>query len=125
MGVRKAFRVGFILIWLIACNSAGTNPNAVFIPPTITTIVIQPGSAGQGAAAYGTNPLHLPLNSHVLWMNNDTMAHTATSDTSLWDTGTINPGDSSTEVILSGTGTFKYHCTIHGVASMSGTIIVP
>lgn len=59
----------------------------------------------------------------VTWSNNDSYAHTATSDDgSTFDTGNIAGGASATYTANTA-GTFTYHCLIHGTA-MSGTLIV-
>jgi plastocyanin len=59
----------------------------------------------------------------VKWTNNDSYAHTVTSnDGSSFDSGNIN-GGGSFSYTASTPGTFEYHCTIHGTA-MSGTLIV-
>jgi plastocyanin len=92
--------------------------------PTTQTVSIPANAVGTGPAAYGANPLSVSAGSSVIWTNNDTMAHTATSDTGVWDTGTIQPGASSNPTPFNSPGTFPYHCSIHGAASMSGTIEV-
>jgi plastocyanin len=76
-----------------------------------------------GSAAYGTNPLVVPVGTKVTWTNNDNIPHTATSDTGVWDSGTLNPGQSFSFQFTKA-GTYPYHCTIHGAASMSGVIQV-
>jgi len=54
--------------------------------------------------------------------NNDSTAHTATSnDGSSFDTGDIDPGSSKT-ITVSKPGTYAYHCTIHSF--MHGTLVV-
>lgn len=58
----------------------------------------------------------------VLWSNIDIPDdHTATSDTGLWDSGTIVYG-ADFERTFGQAGTFPYHCAIH--SDMTGTIIV-
>ena len=57
----------------------------------------------------------------VTWTNNDTMAHTVTSDTGVWNSGTLNPGGSFSFTFTT-PGTYTYHCAFHG--SMTGTIVV-
>jgi plastocyanin len=48
----------------------------------------------------------------VEWENNDSVSHTATSDSGLWDSGALAPGQkfsfTFTEV-----GDYPYHCTFH------------
>ncbi|MFI9720022.1 plastocyanin/azurin family copper-binding protein [Streptomyces sp. NPDC052396] len=55
----------------------------------------------------------------VTWTNNDTATHTTTSDTGIWDSGELAPGQSFSFGFTEG-GEFGYHCAIH--PSMTGTI---
>lgn len=96
-----------------------TSPN----PSPTVTVTIDQGAVGKGSAAYGTNPLIVDVGTTVTWVNNDTVPHTATSETGVWDTGTIDPGQSSSETFDT-PGIFPYFCSIHGQASMSGVIQV-
>ena len=57
----------------------------------------------------------------VRWTNNDVVPHTSTSDTGVWDSGTLQNGDTYT-LSLSDPGDFPYHCNIH--PSMLGSITV-
>jgi plastocyanin len=62
--------------------------------------------------------------SMVVWTNNTSHTHTATSDitdTVIWDSGAIVPGASFTQTFLI-SGTFTYFCAIH--TYMHGTIVV-
>jgi plastocyanin len=58
----------------------------------------------------------------VMWMNVDTIAHTSTSTTGLWDSGPVAPGASFSRQ-FNDVGTFPYFCTIHGMIQ-SGTVNV-
>ena len=99
--------------------------SAVVVTPAAATasVSIPAGAQGQGPAAYGVNPLVVAMGTTVTWTNNDSIAHTTTSDTGVWDSGILAPGQSFSFTFAS-TGTFPYHCAIHGAASMSGTIVV-
>ena len=57
----------------------------------------------------------------VTWKNTGGVAHTATSDTNVFDSGNLNPGQSFS-FTFNTAGTFPYHCNIH--PSMMGTINV-
>lgn len=57
----------------------------------------------------------------VTFTNHDQTAHTATSSTPGFDTGTVKPGHSAT-VDLTKPGTYTYYCQFH--AFMRGTIVV-
>jgi len=58
----------------------------------------------------------------MIWTNNDTVAHTVTSDSDgLLNSPTLNPGDSFSYTFMNA-GTTAYHCNIH--KTMKGTIVV-
>jgi plastocyanin len=59
----------------------------------------------------------------VMWTNSSFTKHTATSDEGIFDTGEINPNESSKPVKFEKEGEFKYHCKMHG-KTMSGTVVV-
>ena len=59
----------------------------------------------------------------ITWNNEDSYSHTVTSDDGFsFSSSTIKGGDKYVSTATKA-GTFKYHCTIHGMA-MSGTLIV-
>ncbi len=91
--------------------------------PSTVTVAIPVGAVGQGPAAFGANPLVVSMGTTVTWVNNDGVPHTATSDTGVWDSGILGSGQSFS-FMFAQMGTFPYHCAIHGVASMSGTVVV-
>jgi plastocyanin len=101
---------------------AGATPAAAVTPAGVT-VQIPANAAGQGAAAFGQNPLVVPVGTTVTWVNNDSVPHTATSDTGVWDSGTLAPGQSFS-FTFNTPGTFSYFCMIHGRQSMSGVIQV-
>lgn len=57
----------------------------------------------------------------ITWTNADPLAHTATSDTGAFDTGTI-PAGGSKLIPFAVAGRYAYHCSIH--PAMTGTIVV-
>jgi plastocyanin len=57
----------------------------------------------------------------VKWRNRGDNVHTTTSDTGVWDSGTLSTGESFRRRFRR-TGTFEYHCSIH--LTMTGTITV-
>jgi plastocyanin len=59
----------------------------------------------------------------VTWTNNGATAHTSTSDTGVWDSGTMNPGASFSRTFTT-PGTFPYHCSFHQALGMTGTVTV-
>lgn len=62
----------------------------------------------------------------VRWSNKDAVAHTATSDTGLWDSGYLDKGDEFS-FTFTDPGTYPYYCIPHGGPGgqgMSGTVTV-
>jgi plastocyanin len=89
-----------------------------------TSISILQGAAVQGSPDYDPDSAQVPVGNKVVWDNQDTVPHTATSGTGpqdpqsgkLFDTSIINGGEKSTAVELQGVSegqTITYHCTIH------------
>ena len=79
--------------------------NMSFIPATVTI------SAG----------------SSVTWTNSDSMDHTVTSDTGVFDSGAISAAEiygtgGSFTYTFNTQGTYPYHCAFH--PSMTGTVVV-
>jgi plastocyanin len=63
----------------------------------------------------------------VVWDWNDPVVHSTTSDTGLWDSNLQQGPDQDFDRTFNTTGTFPYHCQVHGAAGgigMSGTITV-
>jgi plastocyanin len=55
------------------------------------------------------------------WTNNDSTAHTATTDDGGCDTGDIAP-NATAGLVFDAAGTYAYHCKIH--PNMTGTITI-
>jgi plastocyanin len=70
---------------------------------------------------FDPNPLKVAPGTTVEFINTDTVAHTATADNALFDTGVLEPGDSFS-VWFDGSGTVTYHCALHPY--MKGSIVV-
>lgn len=122
------FTAAFVVFGLSACGNpeqpdAQAHQRQATLNPT-QTVIIPPNATGMGSSAYGVNPLLIVEGTSVVWQNDDTVAHTATSDTGIWDTGTIEPSASSSPIPFNSPGVFPYHDSIAGAASMSGTIEV-
>jgi plastocyanin len=71
--------------------------------------------------AFDPAQLNIAPGTRVMFINNDTEPHTATADNGLFDTGVLEPGDSSW-VSFEGAGTVTYHCELH--PDMKGSIVV-
>jgi plastocyanin len=104
---------------LSGCTKASTSPyGATSAPPPVQA---QPNTVVIANIAFGPAALTVKAGTTVTWQNNDGIAHTSTSDTGVWDTGTISPG-ASKSVVFNTAGTFPYHCTVHPM--MTATITV-
>ena len=83
------------------------------------------GSVAVSISNYAFHPATITIvigvNNTVTWTNNDAVSHTVTSDTSLFGSGTLAPGDTYTHE-FDQAGTYGYHCSIHNF--MTGTVIV-
>ena len=100
------------------CTKASTSPyGATSAPPAVG----QPNTVSMANVAFGPASITVSVGTTITWQNNDGINHTSTSDTGVWDTGTIPPGGSKT-TIFNTPGTFPYHCTVHPM--MTGTVIV-
>jgi plastocyanin len=93
--------------------------------------LITVGNAGSVSADVSVNimnfsfqptPLTIPVGTTVVWTNQDSASHTATSDTAgVFDTGTLAKGQSG-KVTFNTVGTITYHCNIH--PNMHGVVVV-
>jgi plastocyanin len=61
------------------------------------------------------------VNNTVIWTNNDTVYHTVTSNTGVFNSGLLNSGN-SWNYTFTAAGTYNYHCTLH--LFMDGSVIV-
>jgi plastocyanin len=79
--------------------------NYLFIPSTVTITV--------GSTVRWTHNQSSPLG----------VPHTTTSDTGLWDSGSMSFGNVYTYTFNS-PGVYAYHCFFHGAFGMTGTVVV-
>ena len=71
--------------------------------------------------AFNPPQLNVAPGTTVTFVNNDSVAHTATANNGLFDSGELAPG-ASFPVVLDGAGTVTYHCELH--PEMQGSIVV-
>jgi plastocyanin len=120
------FSIGVCLIVaLTACgssNPAPTTPTPTTpTTPSAVTVTIVPAARTLGTAAFTPNPAAVAANGKLTWSNTDTVTHDMVSDSGIWDSGRISPGDHF-DFTFPTKGTFPYHCSIH--AGMTGSIVV-
>ncbi len=97
------------------------SPKGTMVAPTATPASSNDAVSITGAG-FQSNALTVKVGSAVSWTNDDSAAHTVTSDTSgVFDSGPINQG-ATYKFAFSQAGTFSYHSTSD--ASMTGTITV-
>ncbi len=72
--------------------------------------------------SFSPNAAAVKAGQTVAWKNDDAIAHTATQDQGVFDTGSIAPGATSKLITINSTGAMSYHCSIHPamVASLNG-----
>ena len=121
----------------VAPNQTSSNTStaeAVACPSIACVNVTIPSGAGAPPAGYtggqkttfgyeaDTVTLVIGVNNTILWINDDSTIHTATSDAAgVFDTGNIAPG-ATAQFTFTSPGNFTYHCTYH--TWMQGTVIV-
>ncbi len=62
--------------------------------------------------AFGPQVVTVKAGATVHWTNNDTEAHTVTSDTGAFSSPVLQPG-AGYSFTFTKPGTYSYHCTIH------------
>jgi plastocyanin len=78
---------------------------------------------GDPRDAWTFDPVEITVvtGTEITFTNDGDEVHTATADDGLFDTGTLNAGDSEL-VTFETAGTFNYHCSLH--PWMTGEIVV-
>jgi plastocyanin len=127
---RFALAAGIALL-AVACGGDSSSPSSPSPTPSPTpppatggpssTVTIPMGAEVLGNRAFTPDNLEIAVGTTVTWMNTDSVAHTSTSNTSGWDSGTISPGRQFSFTYPTA-GTFAYHCAIH--PGMTGTVVV-
>ncbi|HEX3087809.1 MAG TPA: cupredoxin domain-containing protein [Ilumatobacteraceae bacterium] len=110
-----------------AGTAAAATTTTVVVAAATTATSPTSEAAGAGAGAVGIadfkfDPptVNVPVGGTVVWTNNDTQQHTATSAGN-FDAGAIQPGSTAT-VEFKTAGTFAYICSFHPF--MMGTVVV-
>ena len=99
-----------------------------------TTISILSGSSVQGSPDYEPDEAEVPLNDNIVWVNADTVPHTATSGTGaedpnsgkIFDTSIINGGEESSPVQITGVkegDEIPYYCQVHPYMTSKLTLV--
>lgn len=126
--MKAIVRLSLIGALLVLANFAlpgcGDDENNPVNPPPGGGADVVINIVGQlGSNSYSPNPATVTVGQTVSWKNNDSMQHTATANGGEFDTGTLNPGQTSAPDSMNTAGSFPYICSIHPT-TMSGTLVV-
>lgn len=120
---KKALAIGSVLAMVILftgayCNNSGSsnssNSNSSATPTATNQVTIS-------NMAFNPNSITVTAGTQVTWTNQDSVAHTVTSDTGAFDSGQLaNNGTFS--FTFATAGTFSYHCSNH--PNMTATVTV-
>lgn len=92
-----------------AAKAATSSASAMSVTVTIPDFSFQPAS------------ITIQRGATVTWRNDATVAHHVVSDTNVFSSPVLNPGQTYSHTFTQ-PGTYPYHCAIH--PSMTGTITV-
>jgi plastocyanin len=114
MKLKKVFEIS--LLTVIFCFSIGlySCKKDTVLRPGANEVFIQ-------SMSFTPNTITVAVGETVTWTNKDNVAHTVTSNTPLFNSGSMSNGTTFSFTFPSA-GTFDYHCSIH--AGMTGTVIV-
>ncbi len=87
---------------------------------SVTVAIPVTDYGGNVSPSFSPTTIAVPAGGSVTWRNDDTVSHTTTSDTNLWN-GSLGAGGSFSRT-FSTAGTYPYACAIHN--GMSGRVIV-
>jgi plastocyanin len=122
---RQFAALSIALIAAVALVAAGFLFYGNLIPTTSSEVVVIIPKGASVNASLGFEPFNITteigVNNTVVWKNEDTDWHTATSDIPEFNSGMIQPGGSFTHTFLRA-GTYTYHCDPH--PWMTGVVIV-
>ena len=90
--------------------------------PNSFTVKILPNTGSDSSLNYNPSTLNLVVgvNNTVVFLNQDSVVHTVTSNDGTFDSGDIHPGMPFIHTFAA--GTYSFHCTYHSY--MKGTITV-
>jgi plastocyanin len=88
------------------------SPRPTASPGAQVTVNIAPGASTRMSDAFGPSPLVITQGTTVTWVNNDSLPHTSTSTTGLWDSEILGTGQSFSYT-FNQPGDFEYFCEVH------------
>lgn len=112
--MKNAWFIGLLVI-AILLSGCGTRPAPPATPATtpVGTPATMPGKTVDiKGSTFDPVIVNVPNGTTVTWINDDSIRHTVTSVSSIFDSGNINPGKMYSYT-FNQAGTFEYSCTIH------------
>jgi len=115
--------VVLVILAVAGCFLLNRNNKSTTSTTTNTTTPTANNSNAVSIENFSFNPSEITVKKGtvVTWTNNDSTTHTVTSDTDVFKSGDLTPGNTF-KFTFSQTGTFSYHCSIH--TTMTGKVIV-
>jgi plastocyanin len=98
-------------------------PQAPPAAPAPAAVAPQGQAVAVSIAKFAFAPATITISAgqSITWTNTDPVDHTTTSDTQVWDSGSLGQNANFTTT-FSQPGTYAYHCTIHPF--IRGTVVV-
>jgi hypothetical protein len=105
----------------VSVGGGGASAPSSVTCPNPCIISIKNSQFGTGSQLSGGNGyVVVKAGTQVIWKNDDNTQHTTTSDTGIWDSGIMNPGQSFS-FTFTNPGTYSYFCNVH---PMVGVVVV-
>ena len=105
------------LVGVYACGGGSNTPSGPSPSGPVTISIV----GERGAQSFSPNPA-TAAGRNVVFKNNDTVVHRVRLNDLSIDTGDIQPGGTSREVVMPPAGT-NYHCSLH--PTMTGAVGAP
>lgn len=125
--MNQAFRAGMILVFglavligVVAGRSQAAPVAPAALPPAPTLVPAPPpgqvnidtNAAGNPPGLFNPPVLQAKVGNTITFINNDTVAHTATAENGAFNTDVLNPGQSKTWKAVK-PGRYLYSCFLH------------
>ena len=121
------FVAGIFMISIFMISNSCSKSTAYNTPTTGNTGSTG-GTGGPGAnqvfiqgMAFNPASITVTAGTTITWTNKDAIAHTVTSDSNAFDSGSVKSGGTFS-FTFSTAGTYSYHCTIHPSMVASVTV---
>ena len=92
------------------------------VTTTVTPAVVSSVNIDIANFAFSPAGVTIKAGTTVNWTNKDSLPHTVTSNTGLFESGELAPSSGKFSHTFSDKGSFSYHCSFH--PNMKGTITV-